>query len=719
MKPVTSAESAAANRPEVGVAGLLCLPGRQVAVIHGSRQLDSDGGGDIDLVVQALDPWWPLRVPPPWRFCQRFDHDVTGSYWVLDREGETVAIDTLDDEHGIGKYRFPTGWAFRTESAAAQAATRAVYLTSKRIRKGNRDQAAWEAVRHLAERETRTYERLLSELVGRRTGRGMARAVLGGAVPLPGLRRRWRAALLLSRLAAPRQLCRMLALTFRRLLRRALWPTGLSVLIVGCDGTGKSSLAGALNRSCAGLFRRDRHVHWRPGVLPRPGALAARPARDATAPHGAPPRSRLVSLALLAYHWLDFLLGSWLVQHPLRARSALVVVERGFWDLAVDPRRYRLAVPRSLVLALGRLLPRPDLVLRLEASPEAILTRKAELPAAEIERQLEAWRTLRCGRRTVALDASRPLAEVVEAARAAIVETLEARAVRRLGAGWAALPSQRSARWLLPRGPRRVAAGALALYQPVTRRSLAGWHAAQLVARAGGFRLLRRGEAPPPELRRLLAPHLPPCSTFAVARANHPGRYLALVVGDDGEPRMVVKVALDRAGRAALAREAEALRLVGPKLPEPLVAPALLDAAPGVLVVEYIPWRPCLRPWAVPREVAGALGLLYRELGGDAGGGPAHGDFAPWNLLRTEEGWALVDWEGWRERAEPFADLAHYLRRSVELLGCPHGRTLRRALAPGGALAGAAAAFAEGACLEADLAVAALRRAAAEGGASV
>jgi hypothetical protein len=51
--------------------------------------------------------------------------------------------------------------------------------------------------------------------------------------------------------------------------------------------------------------------------------------------------------------------------------------------------------------------------------------------------------------------------------------------------------------------------------------------------------------------------------------------------------------------------------------------------------------------------------------------GPAHGDFAPWNLLETEEGWVAVDWEAGREDAPPFYDLFHFLVQSCALLGRP------------------------------------------------
>jgi Phosphotransferase enzyme family len=47
---------------------------------------------------------------------------------------------------------------------------------------------------------------------------------------------------------------------------------------------------------------------------------------------------------------------------------------------------------------------------------------------------------------------------------------------------------------------------------------------------------------------------------------------------------------------------------------------------------------------------------------GSARVGPlVHGDLSPWNLLRTANGTALVDWEGGRVGREPLFDLAHFV----------------------------------------------------------
>jgi hypothetical protein len=182
---------------------------------------------------------------------------------------------------------------------------------------------------------------------------------------------------------------------------------------------------------------------------------------------------------------------------------------------------------------------------------------------------------------------------------------------------------------------------------------------------------LRQGTTTlPREALDAAVPIIPPGGSIAVARANHPGRFLSLVSDQDGSPVAFVKVARDTAGAEAIAREREALERWAPLLSSPLHAPVVLDHADGVLILEPVLWRPRMDPWTMPVEVAQALGSFFRATasGGYRTSGVAHGDCAPWNLLRDERGWALIDWENASDEMPPFYDLFHFLvQSSVEL----------------------------------------------------
>jgi hypothetical protein len=238
------------------------------------------------------------------------------------------------------------------------------------------------------------------------------------------------------------------------------------------------------------------------------------------------------------------------------------------------------------------------------------------------------------------------------------------------GPDWVALPWSRSPRWFLPREPPENTRAALSVYHPVTARSRAGWEVARLIAGRGLFRMRRGYGLLPREVWEAAAPLVKHGGTVAVARANHPGRFVGLVIGPKGEPTAFLKVARDSLGAAALRREWQALERFGPLLPPPLFAPRVLDRAEGLLVLEPVKWVARAAPWRMSREVAYALGRFFRINASNQNPslGLAHGDCAPWNLLRTESGWALIDWENSAEGMPALYDLFHFfVQSSVEL----------------------------------------------------
>jgi thymidylate kinase len=207
--------------------------------------------------------------------------------------------------------------------------------------------------------------------------------------------------------------------------RRRQPKRGLFVLVVGPDGCGKSTLAQRLIDKTKGDFANVLHMHWRPGLLPRAGSLVGSDEGDPSTPHAREPHGPLLSLALLTYHWVDFFLGTWLRIVPRTSKGGLVVMERGWFDIAVDPRRYRLTVPQQVVELLGQLLPGPGLVIVLQTDPEVLIRRKAELPMLELSRQMSRWRQISFSRRTIrlALDASLPIEVLVDEATRVLLTT--------------------------------------------------------------------------------------------------------------------------------------------------------------------------------------------------------------------------------------------------------------------------------------------------------
>ncbi len=194
----------------------------------------------------------------------------------------------------------------------------------------------------------------------------------------------------------------------RRILTTTARGRGLVLAVVGPDGSGKTTVADALARALPAPVRR---LHHRPQILP---AKTNYEGRVVTEPHADPLYGRGASLLKVVYLYCDWIAGWFLHIRPLRARGGSVVIERGWWDVIVDQRRYRLDTPPALLHRLGRLLPRPDLTVVMTGTPSVLYARKAELPETELARQIQAWSTLPAGFvRPLYVDSDVPLDEVL------------------------------------------------------------------------------------------------------------------------------------------------------------------------------------------------------------------------------------------------------------------------------------------------------------------
>lgn len=217
----------------------------------------------------------------------------------------------------------------------------------------------------------------------------------------------------------------------KRLAGRLWCPPGMTVVLLGADGCGKSSVAAGLIESLRPTFNPGKglHGHWKPMVLPLRRRAERKPTTD---PHAQPPRGRVASILTLCAHWLEYLVGGCIRFLPVLFRNGLVLMDRYHYDFEVDPRRYRLQIPPGLVHALFRWLPSPDLVLVLDAPTEVLRARKQEVPEPETRRQQEAYRAL-ARRLPVAeiVNCAQPLDAVVREATGHVLQRLAARQARR------------------------------------------------------------------------------------------------------------------------------------------------------------------------------------------------------------------------------------------------------------------------------------------------
>lgn len=286
---------------------------------------------------------------------------------------------------------------------------------------------------------------LLAQTFGRRLGLELVQLAERGELERSGeLAGRCRRAIW-ARALVRRPLATLGGLLGHYVPEARLWarPPGLAVAVLGPDGSGKSAVCSALaSASRAELpFSAVAVQHLYERALPRlselkKGRVRRKPTAPATVhdPHGKRPHNRLVSLFSLGYATVDqWLSRLWLGRSRL-GRNMLLVHDRYMTEIVVDPRRFRFGGPRWLGGLFGRLTPPLDLVILLDAPPEVLQARKQEVPFEETKRQREAYRALvRQMPNGRIVNADRPVEQVIEDVKRAILQCLADRTARRFG----------------------------------------------------------------------------------------------------------------------------------------------------------------------------------------------------------------------------------------------------------------------------------------------
>jgi thymidylate kinase len=138
-------------------------------------------------------------------------------------------------------------------------------------------------------------------------------------------------------------------------------------------------------------------------------------------PHAKPPRRAFLSLVKIVV-WLG---EEWYANLFQEKKATLLICDRYFHDLLVDPMRYRFGAPLWTARLIARLMPQPKLWILLNAPAEVLQARKQEVTPQETARQCDAYLAfVRKLRHHAIVDASQPLDKVIADAEHAINATL-------------------------------------------------------------------------------------------------------------------------------------------------------------------------------------------------------------------------------------------------------------------------------------------------------
>jgi thymidylate kinase len=428
---------------------------------------------------------------------------------------------------------------------------------------------------------------------------------------------------------------------------RAPGSKGFFLVVVGPDGAGKTSLART-------LLRRSEvdgvYFHFIPTSRTR---LAEEPpGHEELVEKQRGSGSRLLGVLRigrnLARAWLGYLLA---IRPALRS-GKVVIGDRWLYGYLAQPQALRFHGPSWIARLVLQAMPRPDLVVLLDAPPETIHERKPELMPDEIRDEIARWRAIDGS--VLRLDATGSPDHLASVVMAHVCPRTEfVRYPPTLG------------HVLLPSRPRAVTLAGSSLYAATRRRAYLGHRIGRALIQVLGASWL-----PPASVD-----HLPlDAETWAAlveslrddglrfddvalytptqeARGN-----FALLLIDGGVPRAFVRVG----SPAGLEAECLAVSFLETSQPQAFDFPRLLargsigttDYAAFTIVLDGL-HKPAGSPPVerILAEIQNSLHQLPQPPDMPAPWEPMHGDFTPWNLREAAVGRGpiLIDWEsaGW------------------------------------------------------------------------
>ena len=208
-------------------------------------------------------------------------------------------------------------------------------------------------------------------------------------------------------------------LNIKRLFKRFRNPTGISIAVLGPDGSGKSTLIKNLRMELEHIGRKHKVVHFWPNK-----ELNINEDKVNFSPHSSKPYNIYLSVMKLVYIFLRYEIETFFINKFQRIKSTIIWFDRHYIDLLVDPRRYKLQNVIWLTKIFMNFVRKPDILFIVDVNPKIVRSRVNEVSYEENQRQFYSYRKISNNFDSTLLDGNSTIENIVSQAKIKIMEKL-------------------------------------------------------------------------------------------------------------------------------------------------------------------------------------------------------------------------------------------------------------------------------------------------------
>lgn len=193
------------------------------------------------------------------------------------------------------------------------------------------------------------------------------------------------------------------------------------IAFLGADGSGKSTIIDAVMKHLEVMGIEVSYHHWRPVIGDKKADNT-----PVTDPHALPARGVISSwlrvVALTGIWWRSYFKQF----AKLRKKRKFIIFDRFYEDLLVDPRRYRYGGGKVFAAFFFSFMPKPDLVMLLDADAEVLYARKPEVALERLRKIVTGYRSyIKTAKNGVLINSDQAVERVIAETIAKIDDLLE------------------------------------------------------------------------------------------------------------------------------------------------------------------------------------------------------------------------------------------------------------------------------------------------------